>query len=110
MPTYTYKNFKQACTGSYATAYTCPSATQVIVIHLQATNIHASQTASLYGQWLDSSDSNNAIRFANAIDIPVGASLAPVTGQLALEAGDALQFKANASSYLEISGSVVEIT
>ena len=110
MATYTYKNFRLVCTDSYATAYTCPAGTKAIVIHCQASNIDGVSTVVLSGQWLDNSAADAAIRFATAINLPIAASIAPIDGQLTLEAGDAIQFKAAATGDIEISGSVVEIT
>ena len=110
MSTYTYKNFRLVCTASYVTAYTCPAGTTAIVIHSQATNIDGTLTVALSGQWLDSSNADAATRLADAMSLPIKASIAPIDGQLTLEAGDAIQFKAGATSDIEISGSVVEIT
>ena len=110
MSTYTYKNFRLACTGSYVTAYTCPANTTAIVTHCQAANVDGVNTVVLDAQWLDSSASNAATRLASAMNLPIAASIAPIEGQLVLEAGDVIQFKAGATSDIEVSGSVVEIT
>ena len=110
MSTYTYKNFKLVLTASYVSAYTCPASTTSIVTHCQAANIDGVNTVVLDGQWLDDSDTDAAIRLVSALSIPIGSSIAPIDGQLVLETGDQLQFKAAATGDIEVSGSVVEIT
>lgn len=111
MATFTYKNFRLAVTASYSTAYTCPASTTAIVIHCQAANIDGTNSATFGAQWLDSSASNAATRLMHSdVVIPIKSSLNPIGGQLALEAGDALQFIAGATNDVEVSGSVLEIT
>ena len=106
----TYKNARQAIGTSYTTVYTCPSATQAVVVSVQAANIHATNTANISLQWLDSSASNAATRLISAFPIPINDAQSLLAGPLVLEAGDALQALASATSSLELSVSVTEIT
>ena len=106
----TYKNARQAVGTSYTTVYTCPSATTAVVVVAQMTNVHATASANASLQWLDSSNSNAATRLVNALPIPVNTAASLITGPLVLEAGDALQALASATSSLELSVSITEIT
>lgn len=105
----TYKNARQAVGTSYTTVYTCPSATQAVVVAAQVSNVHASASANASLQWLDSSASNAATRLISALPIPINAAVNLLDGPLVLEAGDALQALASATSSLELNVSVTEI-
>ncbi len=106
----TYKNARAAVGTSYTTIYTCPSATTALVVAAQFANIHATNIGQASLQWLDSSASNAATRLVPATPVDIQSALGGLVGPLTLEAGDALQAKADAASTLELSVSVAEIT
>ena len=51
----TYKNARAALGTTYATVYTCPSATTAIVLMAQAVNVDGAVSADVSAQWLDNS-------------------------------------------------------
>ncbi len=104
----TFQRVIQDTTGSYATIYTCPSATTAIVIGMQAANVHASDAKAFGVKTLTSGGASEAI-IANDISIPCNDTLAPVQGKLVLEAGDYMQIK-GADTNIEVTLSVLEIT
>lgn len=106
----TYKNARQAVGTTYTTIYTCPSATTALVVAAQFANIHATNVGQASLQWLDSSAANAATRLVSATPIDTQSALNGLTGPLTLEAGDALQAMADATSTLELSVTVAEIT
>ena len=108
--TITYKNARQAVGTSYTTIYTCPSATTALVVAAQFANIHATNVGQASLQWLDSSASNAATRLVPATPVDIQSALGGLTGPITLEAGDALQAKADATSTLELSVTVAEIS
>ena len=105
----TYKNARQAVGTSYTRVYLCPSATQAVVVAIQAANVHATSSANISLQWLDSSASGVATRLLNAFPIPVNDAQSLLAGPLVLEAGDEIQALASATSSLELSVSITEI-
>lgn len=107
---YTYKNARLVVTGSYVTAYTCPASTTAILLAVTAANIDGSNTVTASLQWLDSSAADAATRLVSVVSIPVGAAINLLAGEQVLEAGDALQALAGATSDVELSVSVLEIT
>ena len=110
MPTYTYKNAGVAAGTSYGRAYLCPSGTQAVVAAVQGANVHATASVNASLQWLDASASNAATRLVNALPIPANDAQSLLAAPLVLEAGDELQVKASATSSLELSVSITEIT
>ena len=105
----TYKNARQAVGTSYTTVYTCPAATQAVVVAVQVANLTA-LSANVSLQWLDSSASNAATRLINALPIPGSTAVSLLAGPLVLEPGDVLQALASATSSFELSVSITEIT
>ena len=106
----TYKPFGAALTTTYATVYTCPSATTAIVLSAIAANVDGSVSAGVSAQWLDSSNSDTAKRIIDGVVVPATASVNLMSGPIALEAGDAFQAKASASGDIELTLVVDEIT
>ncbi len=106
----TFKNARQQVGTSYTTIYTCPAATTAIVTLLQIANIHASASADISIQYLDSSASNAATRLALAIPVASKTAIIPIGGKLVLEAGDALQLLSSSTSSLEGTLSVLELS
>ena len=113
MPTYTYKNARLAVGTSYSQAYICPTTTPpttAVVAAVQGANVHATDSVKASLQWLDSSASNAATRLVNALPIPIYDAQSLLAAPLVLEAGDELQAKASATSSLELTVSITEIT
>ena len=106
----TYKNARQAVGTSYTTVYTCPSATTAVVVAAQMANVHATNSVNASLQWLDASASNAATRLISALPIPINDAVSLLAAPLVLEAGDELQVKASATSSLELTVSITEIT
>lgn len=105
----TFKNARLECTGSYSTIYTCPGSTTAIVMMMQAANV-AGINRSVFAQYLDSSAANAATRLVDGVVIASGVALDLIAKRLVLEAGDALQVKASATSSIEVSAHILEIT
>lgn len=106
-----YKNARAAVGTSYATVYTCPASTTAVVLLVQVTNVDGVNSADVSAQWLDASNSNVATRLVELVAVPAGAALNVIdNGPIVLEAGDQLQVKASATSDLEVSVAVSEIT
>ena len=111
MSTYTYKNARLAVTNGYTTAYTCPAATTAVVLSAMASNIDGANAVTVSAQWLDSSAGSAATRLCDVVNIPVGApALQIMESPQVLETGDVFQAKAGATSDVELSLSIVEIT
>ena len=106
----TYKNARAAVGTTYATVYTCPSATKAIVLAAQAVNVDGAVSAGVSAQWLDSSAADVATRLVELVSVPAKAALNLLDGPAVLEAGDAFQAKASASGDIELSLSICEIT
>lgn len=106
----TFKNFKGALTTTAATIYTCPAATNAIVLLLQVANVDGVNEADASVSWTDDSDSDAETSIIKSVPIPGGASLGVLSGKLVLEAGDTIKALASAASDLVISGSVLEIS
>lgn len=104
----TFKSVGRALTNTAATVYTCPSATTAVIILCQAAN-ETSTVEPVTVQWRDSSAATTYI-LANAVQVPVNASLSCVSGKLVLEAGDYIEAFSDASNQIELTLSVLEIS
>lgn len=104
----TFKSVGKALTNAAQTIYTCPSATTAIVILCQAAN-ETTVAKPVTVQWRDTSASTTYI-LANAVSVPVNASLNCLAGKLALEAGDYIEALSDGSNQIELSVSVLEMT
>lgn len=105
-----FKNARLAVTGSYSTAYTCPTATTAIVLSAQVSNTDSAAPYEVSAQWLDSSASNAATRLAHVITVPAKASMGLLSGKLVLEAGDVFQALASTTAKLELTLSILELS
>ena len=104
----TFKNGRAAATASLATVYTVPSATTSIVLLAQATNVGSGAQAVTFC-WYDASGSVKT-ELVKLLSVPEKASVGLIAGKLVLEASDYLQIQSTASSLIEFSFSVLEIT
>ena len=106
----TYKNVAVALGNSADTAvYTCPSATTAIVIHCQVANVDGTNASDLNMDLYDSS-ATTASALAHTISVPADTAINPIGGKLVLEASDELRAWAGASSDLELTLSILQIT
>jgi len=104
----TFKNGRAAATASLATVYTVPSSTTAIVLLAQATNVGSGAQAVTFC-WYDASGSVKT-ELVKLLSIPEKAAVGLIAGKLVLEASDYLQIQSTASSLIEFSFSVLEIT
>lgn len=107
----TFKNARYAATNTLQTVYTAPTgaATDIAIVLLaQATNVTTgAQAVDLC--WYDASGSVKT-DLVTALSVPEKAAVGLIAGKLVLESGDYLQVKSTASSLIELSISVLEIT
>jgi hypothetical protein len=104
----TFKNARAAATSSLATVYTVPSSTTAIVLLAQATNVGSGAQAVTFC-WYDASGSVKT-ELVKLLSVPEKAAVGLIAGKLVLEASDYLQVQSTASSLIELSLSVLEIT
>lgn len=104
----TFKNGRAAATASLATVYTVPSATTSIVLLAQATNVGSGAQAVTFC-WYDASGSVKT-ELVKLLSVPEKAAVGLLAGKLILETGDYMQIQSTASSLIEFSFSVLEIT
>ena len=105
----TQVNARQAVGTTYATAYTCPTATKALVLNAQCANVDGTVSVDVSAQWLDSSASNAAARLVELVAIPAKAAMNLLSGPIILEPGDAFQAKASAAGDAELTLAIVEI-
>jgi len=104
----TFKNGRAAATASLATVYTVPSSTTAIVLLAQATNVGSGAQAVTFC-WYDASGSVKT-ELVKLLSVPEKAAVGLIAGKLVLETGDYMQIQSTASSLIEFSFSVLEIT
>lgn len=104
----TFKNGRAAATASLATVYTVPASTTSIVLLAQATNVGSGAQAVTFC-WYDASGSVKT-ELVKLLSVPEKAAVGLIAGKLVLEASDYLQIQSTASSLIEFSFSVLEIT
>jgi hypothetical protein len=90
-----------------AVVYTCPSSTTAIVIHCQVANVDGTNSADLN---IDHNDGSTVSALVSTLAVPADSAVNPIGGKLVLEASDQLRAWAGASSDLELTLSVLEIT
>jgi len=90
-----------------AVVYTCPAATTAIVIHCQVANVDGTNAADLN---IDHNDGSVVAALASTISVPADSAINPIGGKLVLEAADELRAWAGATSDLEMTLSLLEIT
>ena len=104
----TFKNGRAAATASLATVYTVPASTTSIVLLAQATNVGSGAQAVTFC-WYDASGSVKT-ELVKLLSVPEKAAVGLIAGKLVLETGDYMQIQSTASSLIEFSFSVLEIT
>ena len=105
-----YKNAKLAMTTSLADVYTCPSATEAIILGIQIANVDGSVAADATVAWTDSSDSDTATYLIKSATVEAGQAIPALTDKIVLEAGDKIQAQASAASDLVCTVAVLEIS
>ena len=106
-----YKNGKSvSLTTSLADIYTCPSATEAIVLGIQVANIDGTTTADASVAWTDSSDSDAVTYLIKSATVNAGEAIPALVDKMVLTAGDKIQAMASAASDLCISVSVLEVS
>ena len=104
----TFKNGRAAATASLVTVYTVPASTTSIVLLAQATNVGSGAQAVTFC-WYDASGSVKT-ELVKLLSVPEKAAVGLIAGKLVLETGDYMQIQSTASSLIEFSFSVLEIT
>ncbi len=99
-------------TTTIADVYQCPTsnaANRSIVLSCLVANIDATNNASIT---ITVTDSANTVvsRLANAIVVPVNASLEVVANKVVLKQGEKLRATASAANRLEVTISALEVT
>ena len=97
-------------TTGATTAYTCPTATTAIVLHLQVANIDGVNSADATVHWTDDSNSDAVTQLVKTTPVVGNIALSVLTGKLVLETGDTIVATASADGDLILSGSVLEMT
>jgi hypothetical protein len=105
----TFKNARGALTNSLVTYYTAPGGTTSIVLLAQATNVDNTGAQAVDLCWYDSSGTVKT-DLVKALSVPSNAAVGLIAGKLVLETGDYIQAKSTASSLIELSLSVLEIS
>jgi hypothetical protein len=90
-----------------AVVYTCPAATTAIVIHCQVANVDGSNDSELN---IDHNDGSTVAALVSTLSVPADSAINPIGGKLVLEAADELRAWAGATSDLEMTLSLLEIT
>lgn len=106
----TFKNVRQAVSTSYTTLYTCPAATQAIVLTLQIANVDGSASADISAKWLDNSAADAETRIAHTVPVGADTAINILGGKIILEAGDSIALQASATGDLEATMAVLEIS
>lgn len=105
----TFKNARGALTNSLVTYYTTPASTTSIVLLAQLTNVDNTGAQAGTVCWYDSSGTVKT-DLVKAVSVPSNAAVGVIAGKLVLETGDYIQASSTASSLLELSLSVLEIS
>jgi hypothetical protein len=88
--------------------YTCPGATEAVMLSLQVSNIDGTNAAYIDVELYDSSTTTYVMVVENAEVLP-GGSLS-ITDKVVLEASDKISLTANAAGDLSAVGSFMEKT
>jgi len=104
----TFKNGRAAATASLATVYTVPASTTSIVLLAQATNVGSGAQAVTFC-WYDASGTVKT-ELVKLLSVPEKAAVGLIAGKLVLETGDYLHANSDASSAIDLTISVLEIT
>ena len=104
----TFKLVNTTAPAATATLYTCPAATTAIVLQLQAANV-GSGTHPVNATVVDTV-AGITTYLAKAISVPLNAAIGLVAGKQVLEATDVLAVWSDATSQIDVTVSILEIT
>lgn len=100
-----YNNVGYSITSGLSTFYTCPSGFDAVINFCQIANADA----STHNVNMAITISGITRYLAYDVEVPVQASLAPLSANLVLQAGDTLSVQTDADDVLDLTMSVVEI-
>jgi hypothetical protein len=103
----TFVNTAAALTGTSASIYTCPVGATAIVLMAQAANVDNTGAAPVTLMWNDGAVDTH---LAKEVSVPAYAAIGLLSGKLVLQPGNILKANSDASSRIEITFSVLEIT
>ena len=104
----TFKLVNVNAPSSTAALYTCPSSTTAIVLQLQAANV-GSGAHPVNATVVDTTASRTTY-LAKAISVPLNAAIGLVAGKQVLEATDVLAVWSDATSQIDVTVPILEIT
>ena len=104
----TFKLVNVNAPSSTAALYTCPSSTTAIILQLQAANV-GSGTHPVNATVVDTTASRTTY-LAKAISVPLNAAIGLVAGKQVLETTDVLAVWSDATSQIDVTVSILEIT
>ena len=106
----TFQRTSLAVTSTEQDVYTCPSATQAIVLSCLIANVDGTNSDDITAN-ITTSAGNPLSRIASTITVPADASLELIANKLVLEAGEKLRLTgAAASGRLSATVSILEIS
>jgi len=97
-----------AAAAAGSNLYTCPALTTAIVLQMQAANV-GSGTHPVSATVADTSAGNTEF-IAKTVSVPLNAAIGLVAGKQVLEAGDVLDVYSDATSQIDVTLSVLEIS
>jgi hypothetical protein len=104
----TFKVVNVNAPAATAALYTVPAATTAIILQLQAANV-GSGTHPVNATVVDTSGGTTTY-LAKAISVPLNAAIGLVAGKLVLETTDVLAAWSDATSQIDVTVSILEIT
>jgi hypothetical protein len=104
----TFKVVNVNAPAATAALYTVPAATTAIILQLQAANV-GSGTHPVNATVVDTSGGTTPY-LAKAISVPLNAAIGLVAGKLVLETTDVLAAWSDATSQIDVTVSILEIT
>jgi hypothetical protein len=106
----TFQRTSLAVTSTEQDVYTCPNATQAIVLSCLIANVDGTNSDDITAN-ITTSANNPLSRIASTITVPADASLELIANKLVLEAGEKLRLTgAAASGRLSATVSILEIS
>jgi hypothetical protein len=103
-----FKNADGHAAASLTTVYTCPALTTALVIGGSMSNIHATDVVEFSMNIVDTS-AGATIQIHDTLNIPITNSFALDT-KYTLEAGDTIEIGANATSRIDYTLAILELT
>jgi len=103
----TFTNTRAALTGSSAVVYTVPVGATAIVLLAQAANVDNTGATPVTLIWNNGTDDTHLTK---EVSIPAYAAIGLLQGKLVLNQGNSIKAYSDASSRVELTLSVLEIT